>query len=189
MTMMTKIILTITIVILLLTAGCNQAESTPEIDGAETDPYPATTPNRVAPTPPYPAPTEDAAKPTGIPFSAPMPSEGNGVVIGQVIDKDTGEPMVHFSMVLGEMIPMTPGPDYSIGVHERSSPRAYTDNEGRFAIGDVPPGTYVLLVWTPFQMTVMQDAETGSDLQVNVFSGQTIELGIIESIPPKSHGE
>ena len=186
MTMMTKNILIAAIVILLLTAGCNQAESTPEVDVADTAPYPAYTPNREIPTPPYPAPTDDPAKSTWTPFSPPVPSNGNGVVIGQVIDEDTGEPLVLNSMYLGEMIPMTPGPDYSIGVHERSSPRAYTDNEGRFGIGDVPPGTYVLLVWTPFQATVVVNPETGSDLLVKVSAGQTVELGIIET---KSPGE
>lgn len=184
--MMTKIILITTIVTLLLLAGCNQAESTPEINVVDAAPYPPPTPNREIPTPPYPAPTEDPEKPTWTPFSPPMPSEGKGVVIGQVSDEDTGEPLVHNSMYLGEMIPMTPGPDYSIGVHERSSPRAFTDDEGRFAIGDIPPGTYVLLVWTPFRATVVQDPETGSDLLVKVIAGQTVELGIIET---KSPGE
>ena len=184
--MMTKIILITAIVILLLLAGCNQAESTPEINVVETAPYPAPTPNRETPTLPYPAPTEDPAKPTWTPFSPPKPSEGKGVVIGQVIDEDTGEPLVLNSMYLGEMIPMTPGPDYSIGVHERSSPRAFTGDEGRFAIGDIPPGTYVLLVWTPFRATIVQDPETGSDMLVKVLAGQTVELGIIET---KSPGE
>jgi hypothetical protein len=193
MTMMTKIFLTAAIVILLLLAGCDQAESTTvvsDVDPAVTAPYPAPTVNRDAPTPPYPAANdEEAAEPAGIPFSAPTPSDGNGVVIGQVLDEDTGEPLGHYSMVLGEMILLTPGPEYSIGVHERSSPKAFTDDEGFFGIGDVPPGTYVLLVWTPFQATVVQDPETGSDLHVNVLAGQTVELGLIETIRPRAPGE
>jgi hypothetical protein len=191
--MMTKIIFTAAIVLLLLLAGCNQAESTPvisEVEVAETAPYPPPpTPNRSTPISPYPEPTEDPVQPTWTPFSPPIPSEEKGVVIGQVLDEVTGEPLVHNSMVLGEIIPLKPAPNYSIGVHERSSPRAFSDDEGRFAISDIPPGTYVLLVWTPFEATIVQDPETESDLLVEVSAGQSVELGIIRTTPPKSPGD
>lgn len=191
--MMNKIILPTALVVLMLLAGCRQAESTDEVlevNVAETSSYPPPpTFTRNTPIPPYPESTEDTPKPPEDPFSAPTPVEGKGVVIGQVVDENSGEPLVKKSMFLGEIIPLEPGPNYSIGVHERSSPRAFSNNEGRFAIGDVPPGTYALLVWTPFEATIVQDPETGSDLLVEVSAGQTVELGIIETTSPRSPGD
>lgn len=191
--MKTKIFLAIFLICLSILAGCNQTEVTQEVQDAEVAEnasYPVPpTPNRDNSAYPYPEPVENQAQATLPPFSPPIPSEGKGIVIGQVIDENSGEPLVYYTVVLGELIPLEPGPAYTIGVHERSSPRAFSDGEGRFGIGDVPPGTYALLIWTPFEATIVQDPETDSDMLVEVAAGQSLDLGTIMTSAPTTPGE
>jgi hypothetical protein len=130
----------------------------------------------------YPAPLSETIP--EIAYEVPSPGVDTGVVIGSVVDHKTNKPLMGYSIYLATIIWMTPGPDYSYGVQENSSPHTITDGQGRFAIGSVQPGKYVVMIWTPFQASVVIDSKTGKEVDVVVDAGKTVDLGKLEGIDP-----
>jgi hypothetical protein len=138
----------------------------------------------VPPTLSYPLPPTEVPVFASSEFTIPAPDDESGVVIGQLIDIDTNELLAGQSVYLGQKIFHTPGPDYSIGVQEMSSPHTIANSEGRFALGDVEPGEYVILVWTPFNAYIITDPITNIEVQVRVNAGETLDLGVLMAKNP-----
>ena len=191
----------------LLLGGCRPA-SQPAVTTVEVKPaatQPAVSPTQTAPVEaasqdatPYPAPTQYSS-PTPVsypnpqatlpgyippPFVVPTPSEGNGVVVGQMIDANTGEPMAYVYVYLGKKILLTPGPGYTYGLQEKSSPHIQTNDQGQFAISDVEPGSYLVMIFTPRSVSVVMQPNSDKELEVNVAAGDTLELGELQAVPP-----
>ena len=191
----------------LLLGGCRPA-SQPAVTTVEVKPavtQPAVSPTQTAPVEavsqdatPYPAPTlyssptpvsypdPQATLPgyTPPPFVVPAPSEGKGVVVGQMIDANTGDPMAYVYVYLGKRIALTPGPGYTYGLQEKSSPHTQTNDQGQFAIGDVEPGSYLVMIFTPRSVSVVMQPNSDKELEVNVAAGDTLELGELQAVPP-----
>jgi len=139
----------------------------------------------LSPTPAsYPEPQPAQQGYTPLPFTVPTPSSGSGVVVGQMIDQDTGEPMQYVYVYLGKRIYLTPGPGYTYGLQENSSPHAQTNDKGQFAIADAPPGTYLLMIFTPRSASVVMEPNTDREMDIVVTAGETLELGEVEAVPP-----
>jgi hypothetical protein len=138
----------------------------------------------VSPTLSYPLPPTEVPVYANSEFTIPEPDDDSGVVIGQLIDIDTNEFLAGQSVYLGQKIFHTPGPDYSIGVQEMSSPHTIANSEGRFALGDVEPGEYVILVWTPFNAYIITDPITNIEVEVRVNAGETLDLGVLMAKNP-----
>lgn len=146
-------------------------------------PGPREIPDRINPE--YPDPVATTPPPTSVPVVVPTPGAETGVVTGQLLSLDSKEPLQQQSIYLGQMVFLTPGPGYTLHIQEKSSPHSITDNEGRFAIGDVPPGSYVLFVWTPFNASTLTDEKSGQPREIKVQAGQTIDIGQKYVNPPK----
>jgi len=147
-------------------------------------PYPA--PPTYIPTPPrtYPAPDNVTIIPP-TPFTVPEPGSDTGVVTGILVDVETGEPMAYQSVYLGFKIYLTPGPGYSYGLQEVTSPHSLTTPEGEFAIGDVLPGEYIVMIFTPFGASVVMQPNSDRELEVVVAAGELVDLGTLEALKPE----
>jgi len=132
----------------------------------------------------YPVPSEVMTPGAGVVYAVPSPDQNTGVVIGKIFDEATKKPLGGYTIYLASIIWMTPEPAYSYGVQENSSPHTLADEQGRFAIGNVPPGNYIVMVWTPFSASVIMDPRTGKELDVRVEAGKILDLGDIEGIDP-----
>lgn len=160
------------------------AEEIEELPTPEPYPYPAP-PTYIAATPrTYPAPDNVTIIPP-TPFTVPEPGDDTGVVTGVLIDIETGEPLAFQSVYLGFKIYLTPGPGYSYGLQEFSSPHTITTPDGEFAIGNVPPGEYLLIVFTPFGISVVMQPNSDRELDVVVSAGEVVDLGTMEALKPE----
>lgn len=184
-------ILILTYAIVVLLSGCSQAgeETLSPSEDIQSDagegtpvPYPYPQPGYVRTLPPYPIDEEGPGAPPII-YDPPSPNAETGVVIGQLFEIGTNQPLAVHTVYLGEKIPFNPGPGYTLGLQERSSPHTVTDEQGRFAIGGVAPGSYVLMVWTPYAASVVME-DTDKELDVVVEVEKTIDLGRIEAQTP-----
>ncbi len=140
---------------------------------ASTEPYPyPAPPTYIAATPrSYPAPDNVTIIPP-TPFTIPEPGADTGVVTGVLVDVETGEPMEYQTVYLGFKIYLTPGPGYSYGLQENTSPHSLTTPEGEFAIGNVPPGEYIIMIFTPFGASVVMQPNSDRELEVIVVAGE-----------------
>ena len=159
-------------------------KSTEKIEGSDAYPSPTMFVYLTPTLPSYPVPRSGTDMYTPVPFIVPEPSAGTGVVVGQMIDSNTGEPMKFVYMYLGKRIYLTPGPGYTYALQEKSSPHTQTDENGRFAIGDVPPGSYLLMIFTPHNASVVMEPNTDREKEIVVEAGKTLELGEVEALPP-----
>lgn len=200
----------IIIIFVILISGCSGDKITPSGTEASAYPNPAPITEQAASlndSEPYPLPTEIYLNPTPMAYPSPtidpnytstavdliistptiytVPAAGQdtGVVTGQLFDQATNLPMAKVTVYLGTILELYPE-GYSYTIQERSSPHTYSDFEGKFAIGNVPPGEYVLMVWTPFGATVVIDPETEKELKILIEAGQTINLGDLSAANP-----
>ncbi|HPH98064.1 MAG TPA: hypothetical protein PKW33_18010 [Anaerolineaceae bacterium] len=141
-------------------------------------PYPpavTTTPHY--PTPAYPAaPQTERVFPTEVP---PAPDANTGVITGRLLDIQTNASITNVMVAVGNIVYLTPGPDYVVSMDEKVAPRGSTDPEGRFTIGGITPGRYVLLIWTPHHTTAVLDPSTRQLRMIDVPAGVVTDLGDI----------
>lgn len=117
------------------------------------------------------------------PFVVPTPDQASGVVTGQLFYSGTDEPVMNNTLYLGFKIYLTPGPDYTYGFTQHGSPRVTTDDKGRFAIGGIPPGKYIVLLWSLSGTSMAHYPESNQELEINVEAGKLLDLGRIEVNP------
>ncbi len=133
-------------------------------------------------SPEYPMPSPVIVTPAGTPppFVLPTPEQDTGVVTGQLLASESGEPIEAQTVYLGSIIELDPGPGYILSLNEQKSPHVDTTTDGFFAFGQVPPGTYVLIVWTPFDARSVIDPVLGTEMEIIVTAGQTTDLGVVK---------
>lgn len=206
---MRRIVL-LSILLLLILAGCRPAAGTPPTPTAAQQPVEQTEPAEVQstqapqlqptqseaypyPAPPtylpatprtYPAPDNVTVIPA-TPFTIPEPGSDTGVVTGIMVDAETGEPLGSQSVYLGYKVFLTPGPGYTYALQEMSSPHTLSTPDGEFAIGDVPPGQYILMIFTPFGVSVVMQPNTDREMDIVVEAGQVVDLGALEAVKPE----
>lgn len=146
-------------------------------------PYSILTPNGY----PYPQEFEEPEIPDYLltPVSIPEPSKDAGVVTGKIINLETKEPMPFQTVYLGVMVFLTPAPGYTYHIYENSSPHTMTDVNGTFVLDNVPPGDYIILVWTPFGAYVIHDNQ--GEKIVKSRASRLLDLGALEAIDPMKH--
>lgn len=186
---MNKRLLISTLILLFVLNACRPTPTTEPTVAVKTEstqsvPYPGPGVPAQSSGTPYPMPPTETLPVENIILMIPTPGAGTGVVIGQLLNNKTKEPLKFQSIYLAVKIYLTPGPSYSIGVQEKSSPHTMSDKEGRFAIGNVPPGSYLVMVWTPWQASVVIDPNTNTDLEITVRAGQTVDIGQLEAADP-----
>jgi hypothetical protein len=155
-----------------------------------TDAYPRPTVELYVPPEPqtYPAPAGDVPLPT--PFTIPEPGANTGVVTGRVLDVDSGGALGNLEVYLGYKNYLTPEPGapagaaYTYEIQRNSSPHIFADEQGRFALGEVPPGEYILIVFTPNSISVAFEQNSDMELAVIVEAGKVLDLGDVPVTNP-----
>jgi hypothetical protein len=144
--------------------------------------------------PAYPPPTEALpgypAPPESPPSSAapstleiPTPSPGKGVVIGEVVDSQTQQAPFEVILYLGGMIQMDNGIPV-VRLDRETAPFAIPVQDGRFAIADVEPGEYGVIVFSPDGSFMADNPDGSGSLVVKVTPGETVDVGrIVVTIP------
>ncbi|MFV2043818.1 MAG: hypothetical protein ACC700_11365 [Anaerolineales bacterium] len=146
------------VAVFMLLAGCSQSGSTVIAQGE-------------------PSSTIAAADPYEGPPQIPTPGKDTGVIAGRIVSVTTESPLASHVVYLGEILPLQPGPEYLVTLQVESSPHTTTDSQGYFAFADIEPGSYPLIIWTPFKSLVIPDASGESELQVIVDAGETSDVG------------
>lgn len=180
------------LILAVLTAACSAIPSTAQITE---NPYPANETEIPILKPleigeyPYPYPLEVTEPPVPeylqTPVQVPTPSSDKGVVTGSLRNLADGEPLQFQTIYLGQKVYLTPAPGYTYHVFQNTSPRTTSDLNGDFAIGDVPEGDYIIMVWTPFGAYVIM--ENGTEVMANVKPGQVLELGELDAVDPMEY--
>lgn len=154
--------------------------------GCRAQPHPTCTPSPLptAPSSPLIAPVaEPSSPPPGpTPISTPVPTRG--AITGQLIGRESGRPAGGAIVYLGNISYLQPDSIPVITMRQRASPHTMADESGYFALLDLEPGTYALILWTPMNSSVIDDPETGETLLVTVEAGVITELGKITVILP-----
>ncbi len=194
-----KKLLMIACLLVLAVTGCGQntggetaqptMAATTAVEAAPTETeagYPSPAATLYVPPTPQSYPGAETGQPTEQPFSVPTASATAGVVTGQLINVETGEPLAFQSVYLGQKIPFKTGTGYTYGLQEQSSPHTISNSEGKFAIGDVPADEYILILFTPHSISVvhMQGADDTKELDVIVQAGQVLDLGQLKAVSP-----
>ena len=129
---------------------------------------------------PYPGP--QAAATSTLPpivLTIPTPTDHTGVVTGQLVD-DTGKPNLGLIYASRAIYPNQSATAQPIFSFSNQDPMALQDPDtGNFAIGQVDPGAYGLMLWTPGGQTIVTDSKTGSLMVFQVSAGKTTALGVI----------
>ncbi|MCI0519614.1 MAG: carboxypeptidase-like regulatory domain-containing protein [Chloroflexi bacterium] len=180
--------------LILLLSGCSQAkggepypvktDAPAAVTGEQPYPYPYPLPTKyIEPTPrSYPEPQGGEAAVQE--FTIPAPTADKGVVTGRLFDNNTGEPLAFQTVYLAKRIMLTPGPGYTYGITEKASPHTITLPDGRFAMGEVKPDTYILMIYTPHKTTVVMQPNTDMEMDVVVEAGGVLDLGDIKALSP-----
>lgn len=127
----------------------------------------------------YPGPA-GARLPSNLPTRTPLPkpSANTGTVSGRIIQASTGGPLQGPAIYLADVAPMTPGPDYLITIQQNSSPHVLMDRDGYFALMNLKPGTYGLVIWSPIQSAIVPDPTKNlKELLVTVKPGEITDVG------------
>ena len=125
---------------------------------------------------------------TAPPIAEPPVTDETGGVMGTlIVVKSTGEvlPVKQQFLALGEIILDDEGEERFAGYSASSAPRELTNEFGQFAIGDVEPGRYVLVLDVVVSAFLLNDPETGQGRVVEILPGEVLDLGTLqyESLP------
>jgi hypothetical protein len=150
----------------------------------------------------YPAPASPYSPPTGYPSAAtpfptitsspeefvapapPVPDEGLGAVVGQLLHMESDSAGSNLTIYLGVKVEAEPGPSYFISTQRNSSPQANTNAGGYFVINNVEPGLYALVLGSVIDSRVLANPETGQEYWVEVTAGETSDVGeVVFSFP------
>lgn len=125
----------------------------------------------IATSPLFPQENAPTVK-TPIPTSQP----GLGTVIGRALHL-TGQPYQGTELFLATVLPSENESDTVLyGLDVNSAPKAYRQASGEFVFINVPPGTYVLVAWSPVASFVIT-LKTGEVVEVTVEANEIHNLG------------
>ena len=116
-------------------------------------------------------------------ITIPKSSTNEGIVIGRFVGRqDHTTPYMAPTIFLGKAIESNLA-DYPpiISLDVDNDPKAIQDNKGNFVFEKIEPGTYGLVIWSPFSQTLIQDPKMeGFPFILYVKSGEVLDLGTIE---------
>lgn len=119
------------------------------------------------------------------PSIIPTPIASKGTVVGTLVSTIPGKSLTGLSLYFGTLLPLTPGPDHLISMDLVNSPNTFIRDDGRFIAENIPPGEYVLILWTPHESRYIFDPnKSDEELIVEVVGGQIVDLGKISASPP-----
>jgi hypothetical protein len=148
---------------LVLLAACSTAPEPAQV-------APTNAPAAVAPTG---APA--AAAPTGGSTEVGKPEAGKATIVGRVVSKQTGAPLVGKPVRMAEVTRQ--GEEAIYVLDGGSSPGAETDAQGRFVMTNIIAREYVLVIGDPIgEYYVVQDDATRAKVW-NATADQILDVG------------
>jgi len=188
---------TLMICLFLLASACSNVnpEATQKSPGEDTDAiptlpaiiYPPPSSEYPAPqvpvySPPYPEPdTEPEFYAT--PGSMPTPGSEWGIVTGRMLEN--GKPVVNLILYLAELLKDDKENEAIASFDRVSSPRAYTDTEGRFVFSNIPPDRYGLVLDIVVDSYLLHHPDTEQQILFYIAAGEKTDLGNLnyDSLP------
>lgn len=135
--------------------------------------------------PAYPGPGQELvpteAPPGRQPEPVPTPASGLAVVHGRIYDIATDQPIYDGVLVYLSKVVATNSTDMdAVSLDRENDPNVVPDIEGGFAIADVPPGRYGIVVQGPLNQYMTRFGDNrNKDVIIVVEAGQTLDLGKI----------
>jgi hypothetical protein len=126
---------------------------------------------------PAATPTKTEEKPS---LLIPTPGPESGVISGKILDSTTGKPFERNIFLSKNLTSDHPELPPLISFSYDSNPRAIQDDAGNFVFIDVPPGNYVLVLWSPADMDFVTEKGTDKPLAIKVEQGKSLDLGVIQ---------
>jgi hypothetical protein len=163
----------IVVLLAFLGVGCSNTAGDTPTTGPDTDfsASPLATPANTTIDSPVSTP-----EPTFIPTPLPAPGDGLGSVTGRLLDRETGDTITGVAVYLGDIGDV-------IMIQQNSSPHVISDAEGYFALLDVEPKEYAIVLWTPHSSSV-PSAPDGSPYSVKVEAGEVTDMGELRVVRP-----
>lgn len=157
-----NIVLVLSIIPLIV--GCDSSTATPAPTSTSSSSPIEKPESTVAESP---VSTPEASVPSASPI--PTPKEGTGSVVGCLVDRETGETIRGVAVYLADVGDL-------IMIQQDSSPHVMPDPEGCFALLNVKPKTYAMVLWTPHSSRVVEIPE-GSTYTLVVKPSEINDLG------------
>lgn len=137
-----------------------------------------------APESPLNAPESPLAEPAAAESSAqPETSATTGALVGKLLISSEKYPMLPVSGVrvaLAEVVQPDEGPPRATGYDPNSSPFAMSDAEGNFAIGNVKPGLYGIIVDSTITAVMLSNPETEESIIVEIKADEVVDVGTLQ---------
>lgn len=113
------------------------------------------------------------------PVTAPMPQSGKATVIGQIISKKTGQPLINTIVRLPEVY--REGEQVAFALDGAQSPGAITDQQGKFIMSDIEAREYVLMVGDVYGLyVVVPETDNSNKARIwNPLVDEILDLGRI----------
>ena len=125
---------------------------------------------------------------TGPTPTVPAPSGDNATVSGQVVSNTNQAPIKETVIQLAQIYrdPNTQQAVYALDLAR--APGTFTDQNGFFAITDVPPGEYAIIVGDYYGTNVV--VQQGDDAQIfTTEAGKALNVGALQVKPNVSPGK
>lgn len=121
-----------------------------------------------------PSPTIEMGSVLPSPTPFPTPETGRATVTGRVISS-SGQPVLRVPVWLAEVVRQ--GEEGVYVLDSRSSPGAYTDDKGIFAIPNINPGEYVIVIGDPEGLYEIITEPSGRARVWNIPPDQIVNIG------------
>ncbi|MGL4650144.1 MAG: hypothetical protein ACRC1H_12095 [Caldilineaceae bacterium] len=133
------------------------------------------------PTPGSPLPTPGASGMVGVAGAE------TGAIVGRIlVGRDTGDvPVAGLTVGLADVIRGEDGIARASGYAPDTPNRSATDDGDGFAINNVPPGTYTLILDAVITSYQLADPVSGDTILVEVQPGESVDIGVLrfETLP------
>lgn len=127
------------------------------------------------PTPGSPLATPGASGMVGV------AGADTGAIVGRLlVGRDTGDvPVAGLTVGLADVIRGEDGIARASGYAADTPNRSTTDEGGGFAINNIPPGTYTLILDAVITSYQLADPDSGDTILVEVQPGESVDIGIL----------
>lgn len=142
------------IIVMTTILACSSAQATPVSDGTPLD------------------------SPLSSPFAKPVvtPAQGASAVTGVILSQENGQPLSGISVHLAEVFRQ--GNEAAYILNTATSPSTVTDRAGQFAISNIPPREYVIVIGDPSARYAILTEPDGRAKVWSTQPGKILDIGI-----------
>ena len=112
---------------------------------------------------------------------SPAVTQETGGFRAKLLYLEDGSPVQQRNFYLAEMIPVEGELEgaYVPALDTITAPKAESSSEGEIIISNVQPDKYALTFLTPLGPILVEDADTGKEITLEIFANQVTDLGTI----------